>query len=223
MPDNDALVKMLIPKGRMFQCMAELLRQAGYDLTKDGSSYRPFVDDPQIQIKIVKAQNIGKLVESGGYDLGITGYDWIVETNSKVVELSDLGLYRGKVIAAAPRESKIDLTKFNGGRLSVASEFESLSKGFLENLGINYDFIRTWGATEAFPPEDSNIIVDSTFSGKTLEKNNLEILGVVLETTARLVSNKQSLNDESKRAKIYEIAAKLGKILEGGFDESSFK
>ena len=206
-------IKMLIPKGRMFEGIASLLFEAGYELSKDESGFRPVVKDEKLKIKIVKARDIGKLVEIGAYDVGITGKDWLEERGSRVIELLDLGLYSGKVIAAIPVNSELDSRLLNGNTLFVASEFENLSRTFMESLPVKYVLLNSCGATEAYPPEDADLIVDNTFTGKTLERNNLKIWRKILDTSARLVVNPYSLQNSGKKKKIDEITGKLANAI----------
>lgn len=216
-------LKAVLPKGKMFPGIIGLLKEAGIKINQNGKNLRLEINDNDLEVKLLKPQNIGKLVELGRHDIGITGYDWLMETGSKTTELLNLNLYNGQVVAAISKESKKTLDDFFKEPATVASEFEQISKDYLDSEGFNYLFIRSYGATEAFPPEDADIIIDNCFSGKTLQENNLKIINVLLNTSARLIANKQSLEDEEKRKKIYEITAKLKKVVESGFNENNLQ
>ncbi len=198
----------------MFNTIVSLLGSAGFPVVASGG-YELFCRG--LKVKVFKPQNIGKLVESGNYDLGITGFDWIRETNANVVELLDLGLFSGRVVVAAPFQ--FDWGSVAGGRVRVASEFEFLSKQFFKGKRIDFDFIRSFGATESFPPFDADVIVDNVFSGVTLKKNGLKVCETILRTSARLIANRESLRDEEKAGKLFEIVDSFKRVIRSGFGE----
>jgi ATP phosphoribosyltransferase len=134
--------------------------------------------------------------------------------------LLDLEMYSGRIVVAAPKQ--FEWNKVNGNTVRIASEFEFLSKQFFKRKKINFKFIRSFGATEAFPPNDSDIIVDNVFSGNTLKKNGLKEYETVLKTSARLIANKKSFQNEEKIKQILEIADKIQQIIKGGFNENNY-
>ena len=166
-------LKLVLPKGKMLPGILAAFKEAGIEVKQNGQNLRPECNDLELEIKILKPQNIGKLIELGRHDLGITGYDWMIETSSKTEELLDLKLYKGMVVAAVPKTNKKTIENFFSETVTVASEFEKIAKDYLDSEGFNYLFIRSYGATEGFPPEDADIIIDNTFSGKTLEETRV--------------------------------------------------
>jgi len=184
-----APITMALPKGRMFASLSELLAQAGLDVRDAERSYRPSSSDPRVDLKILKPQNIPALVELGRHDLGFTGHDWVVETGCRVIELDDLELEPVRVVAAAP----MGWSPPAGGELVVASEYERITRRYLEEKGWPYRFVRSYGATEVFPPEDADLIVDNTASGRTLREHGLEVVDELLPSTTRFIASERSL------------------------------
>ncbi|MGQ9579108.1 MAG: ATP phosphoribosyltransferase [Candidatus Aminicenantales bacterium] len=204
-------LKILLPKGKIFANVAKLLQEANLILEINERSYFPICFNSEVEAKLMKPQNIPKLVEIGAHDLGITGYDWVVETAAKVEELLDLGFDRVKIVSAAPaylRKSQLKKRK-----IIVASEYENISKQYLEKEGFNFFFIRTYGATEAFPPEDADLIIDNTATGQTLRENSLKIIDEIFPSSTRIIANPDSLNNPWKKEKIEEIMMLITSVL----------
>ena len=148
----------------------------------------------RIEAKYLKPQNIPRLVELGAHDCGFTGYDWLVETGADVVEVLDTGLDPVTLVAAAPEGLGNRLGSL-GRPLVVASEFETLTRRFVTERGWPFVFIRTYGATEVFPPEDADLVLDLTATGTTLRENRLEIVANVLASSTRFVASRRALED----------------------------
>ncbi len=206
-------VKLALPKGRLYEEIVKLLDEAGWELSKNGRSYRPIINDEEVEVKILKPQNIPKLVELGSQDIAFTGYDWIVEQNADVTELLDLGFNPVRLVAATPKG--LDMNQFKKKPIRVASEYENISKKYLEKEGFQYVFIKSFGATEAFVPEDADMLIDNTSTGETLKKNNLEIYDNILTSSTKCIANKEALNDKEKGKKIRNIAMVLQSVIEG--------
>ena len=205
-------LKMVIPKGRIFNKVSTLLQEIGISVETTDRLYIPTTNDGELEIKIMKPQNIAQLIELGAHDVGFTGYDWIRENNSRVTEILDLALDPVRIVAAVPKTySEEDL---KSRKIIVASEYESLARSFLEKAGYDYIFIRTYGATEAFPPEDADMIIDNTSTGQTLQQNNLKIIAEVLRSSTRFVANKESMKDSWKRQKIEEMDMLFRSVLD---------
>lgn len=205
-------LKLAIAKGRMFDAATALLADAGYGLRIRDRSYRPLCRDPSIEVKLLKPQNIPRLVEIGAHDAGFTGHDWIRESASDVVEVLDTGFDPVRIVAAAP--SSLDPDALKHRRVIVASEYERSARAWLDARGYDYVFIRTYGATEVFPPEDADIIVDNAATGRTLEENGLRILDELYTSSTRLIANRSSLADPRKRAKIDEFVTAIRSVLD---------
>ncbi len=204
-------VRLVVPKGRMFDSVREVLAEAGLRMTLDERSYRPRVDDPRFRVKVVRAQNVPQLVELGAHDIGFAGYDWIVEREAKVEELLDLGLDPVRLVAAAVGSETIDALRSR--RIIVASEYERIARRWLDSQGLDYAFVQSWGSTEAFPPDDADVIVDNTATGTTLERHGLRILAEILRSSTRLVACPASLDDPSVRQVVEDLCLTIRGVL----------
>jgi ATP phosphoribosyltransferase len=204
---------LALPKGRIGEHTLELLGDAGLAVQNHGRSYRPWVSDPAIEAKYLKPQNIPKLVELGAHDCGFTGYDWLVETGVDVVEVLDTGLDPVTLVAAAPEGLGARLGSL-GRPVVVASEFESLTRRFVTERGWPFVFIRTYGATEVFPPEDADLVLDLTATGTTLRENRLEIVAEVLKSSTRFVASTRALDAPAKRERIETLGMMMRAVLD---------
>ncbi len=205
-------LKLVIPKGRIYTNVINLLNDAGFGVETAERVYVPRVEDREIEAKIMKPQNIPKLVELGSHDVGFTGFDWIEETKANVVEILDLGLDKVQIIAAVP-ESLVNVNLKNQ-RIVVATEYEQIARQFLQREGYDFLLLRTFGATEVFPPHDADMIVDNTSTGRTLKEHNLQIIHTVLTSSTRFIANKEALSDPWKREKIEEMKMLFQAVLD---------
>ena len=205
-------LKMVIPKGRIYNSVINLLNDAGFGVETAERVYIPRVEDSEIEAKIMKPQNIPKLVELGSHDVGFTGYDWVVETRADIIEALDLGFDKVKIVAAVPESlAELDLKK---RKLIVASEYERIASDFLRKEKYNFLLIRTFGATEVFPPEDADMIIDNTSTGRTLKEHNLHVIKTALESSTRFIANRSALDDPWKREKIEEMKMLFRAVLD---------
>jgi ATP phosphoribosyltransferase len=205
-------LKLLIPKGRLHKNIVKLLNDAGFDTDIDERIYIPRLNDPEIEAKLMKPQNIPKIVELGLHDIGFCGYDWIEETAADVLEIMDLKFDPVKIVAAAatPFFQKQNINQ----KIVVASEYENLSCRYLTAKKFDYIFLRTFGATEAFPPDDADMIVDNVSTGRTLKEHNLLVIDTILESSTRLIASKNSMQDPWKKEKIAGIKMLLQSVLD---------
>jgi len=209
-----ATIKLTLPKGRQQQEVFGLLADAGLRVRATDQEYRPACSDARYEIKLLKAANIPKLVEFGAHDVGITGCDWVAETSADVVELLDTGLLPVRLVAAAPLG--VDpFARANGAPLIVASEYENLTARYMRSKMADFRYVRTYGATEVFPPEDADLIVDNTATGATLRSNGLEIIDEILRSSSRIIANRVTLADPARREAIEELVLLVQSVLEG--------
>jgi ATP phosphoribosyltransferase len=232
-----AILKVALPKGHLWNKVKELMDQAGYGLNvRSERSYLVNSNDPELELRIYRAQNIGPLVEEGKYDLGITGHDWVMESEVNVEEILDLELGRVNVVVAVPQKYKIKPSKKNENRvfrqlvervklegkerIIAASEYENITKTLCEEKlgGFPYRFIRSFGATETFI-EVADLIVDCTETGITLRENGWEIIYTIFQSTAHVIANKGSLKDTWKKGKIEDFIM----LLKGAKDATGLK
>ncbi|MDR2718184.1 MAG: ATP phosphoribosyltransferase [Treponema sp.] len=206
-------LRILIPKGRIFDNVAALFAEAGFPLALADRTYRPALGVSWLDAKIMKPQNVGELLELGSHDAGFTGIDWIKESGADIDEIMDLGFDKVRIVAAVPND--YDDAKLRSKKLVVATEYVNLAKVWLEKSGFNYRILRTYGATEVFPPDDADMIIDNTSSGQTLKDNGLRVTGVILESSTRFVASRAALADTGKRRRIEELAMLFRAVLDG--------
>jgi len=202
-----------LPKGSLQDATFAMMGKAGFKVTANSRSYTPNVDDPEIAARLIRAQEMSRYVELGVLDAGITGYDWIQENGSDVIEVADLiyakqGMRPVRWVVAVHNDAKIRTIRDLQGK-RIATEAVGLTKRFLKQHGIKADVEFSWGATEAKVPELVDAIVELTETGSSLAANNLRILTTVLESTTKLIANKQAWHNGWKREKIEQIALLL--------------
>jgi len=193
--------------------VASLLTDAGFPVALAERTYRPSLGADWLDAKIMKPQNVGELLELGSHDAGFTGIDWIRESGADVAEVIDLGFDKVKIVAAVPQESGED--DLRAKKLVVATEYVNLAKSWLGKSGYQYRILRTYGATEVFPPDDADMIIDNTSSGQTLKDNKLRIIGTILESSTRFVASHAALADPEKKNRIEELAMLFHAVLDG--------
>jgi len=206
-------LRILIPKGRIFDNVSRLFSEAGFPVTLADRTYRPALGASWLDAKIMKPQNVGELLEIGSHDAGFTGVDWIKENSSDVEEILDLGFDKVKIIAAVPAD--YDDEKLRSKKLVVATEYVNLAEQWLKSSGFQYRILRTYGATEVFPPDDADMIIDNTSTGQTLKDNGLKIIGILLESSTRFVASRSAMANTEKRSRIEELAMLFRSVLEG--------
>lgn len=205
-------LKIVIPKGRLNKKIVYLLNDIGLGMEIDERRYIPYVNAPGIKAKIMKPQNIPQLVEIGSHDMGFTGYDWIKETDADIVELLDLGFDPVTIVAAVP--GSLSKEELFSREIVVASEYPVLAQAYLKQQGYDYYLIRTFGATEVFPPDDADMIIDNMSSGFTLDEHKLKVIDRLITSSTRVIANKQALADPVKKQKIDELVMLMQAVLD---------
>lgn len=203
--------RLAVPKGRIQEGVFALLADGGLPLKVGSRSYRPRAPEGGPEVKILKSQNIPELVALGIYDAGFTGLDWIRETGSAVEELLDTGLDPVRIVAAVPAGTREQDLK--GRRILAASEYPRLAEAFLKSRGLASHLLRTYGATEVFPPEDADLIVDNCATGETLKQNGLEILAELFGSTTRFIASPKALADPGKGRILKELTEVMRAVL----------
>jgi ATP phosphoribosyltransferase len=211
-------LKFGLPKGSLQDATIEKMAKAGFNISISSRSYIPTVDDDELEIRLIRAQEISRYVEHGYLDCGITGYDWVIENGSKVHEvgefLSSKATHRpARWVLAVPENSKIKSVKdLNGKR--IATEVVNLTKKYLKKNGVKAEVEFSWGATEVKAHELVDAIVEVTETGSSLRANHLRIVDELLVSTPRLIANLDSWKDSWKRKKIETLAMLLKGALE---------
>jgi ATP phosphoribosyltransferase len=212
--DELSNLRLALPKGRMQTGVFELLSDAGIRVGVGGRQYRPTLSLPGFEAKLLKAQSIVEMLQAGSRDLGFAGADWVEELGAtRLVELLDTGLDPVRVVAAAPRSLLTD-GRLPRRALVVASEYESITRRWVEREGLEARLVRSYGATEVFPPEDADCIVDNTATGATLEANGLVIVDELLGSSTRLYATERALEDPARADSIERFVLLIRSVLE---------
>ena len=208
------LVKIGLPKGRMQDGVLTLLRDAGISISLGDRGYRPTLSLPGFNAKLLKPQNVVEMLHAGSRDVGFAGADWVAELGADLVELVDTRLDPVRVVAAAPEGLLVDGRLPDDGDLVVASEYIGLTQAWTDAQPFNGRLVRSYGATEVFPPEDADLIVDNTATGATLVQNGLVIVDTLMLSSTRLFANPGALEDPAKRSRIDDLVLLLDSVLE---------
>jgi len=206
-------LKLVLPKGRINTKVLKLLSECGIDLIGDDRNYRPNAYGFDLEVKLLKSQNIPSLVEMGQHDIGFAGIDWIEERDCKVEILKDLGYDPVRIVTCIPEDW--DWQEMQKRPLIVASEYKNISTRYLDKLGLDYQLLRSYGATEVFPPEDADMIIDNTSTGTTIIANRLKIVDTVMESSTQFIANTDVLKDPGKRKDIEDLLTLMQSVING--------
>jgi len=211
-------LKLGIPKGSLEAATIDLFKRAGYSIAVSSRSYFPAIDDPEIECMLIRAQEMARYVENGVLDAGLTGADWISETQADVVCVADLVYARqsfGKVrwVLAVPESSPVQSVKDLEGK-TIATELVGATERYLATNGVKARVEFSWGATEVKPPVLADAIVEVTETGSSLRANKLRIVETVLESNTQLIANSKSWEDEWTRRKLEDIRLLLNGAIE---------
>jgi ATP phosphoribosyltransferase len=207
------ILRLGLPKGCMEGGVMDLLADAGIRVTPSARGYRPNVRLPASETKILKPQNIVEMLALGSRDLGFAGADWVAELSVDLVEVLDTGLDPIDLVAAAPDDLLCD-GRLPTRHLVVASEYEQLARAWIAKSGLNATCVRSYGATEVFPPEDADLIVDNSATGSTLRANGLTVVDTLMRSSTRLYASPAAWDDPGKRQRIEDIRLVLASVLE---------
>ena len=194
-----------LPKGSLQESTFNIMQKAGFKISGSSRSYKPYIDDEDIEIMLIRAQEMARYVEDGALDAGITGRDWIEENDAHVEEIADLiyakqGMRPVRWVLAVPENSRIKKpSDLNGKRIST--EVVNITKKYLKKNGVKAEVEFSWGATEIKPPDLADAIVELTETGSSLRANKLRIVDTVMSSTTKLIMNKTSYKDDWKRKK----------------------
>ncbi|HEV7514559.1 MAG TPA: ATP phosphoribosyltransferase [Candidatus Acidoferrum sp.] len=214
-------LKLGIPKGSLQDATIDLFARAGWRITLSSRSYVPSIDDPEIECLMVRAQEMARYVETGALDAGITGHDWVVETEANVDELAELvyakqRLARVRWVLAVPEDSSIRQPSDLSGKI-IATEVVKTTEKYLVRHGVKARVEFSWGATEVKVPQLADAIVEVTETGASLRANRLRIVDTVLESATVFIMNRQAAATSWKREK----AENLILMLQGAIDATN--
>ena len=202
-----------LPKGSLQNATLDLFEKAGWNIYVSSRSYRPTSDDKELELRLIRAQEIGRYVDHGFLDCGITGKDWIAENRADVEVICDLAYSRSSTnptrwVLVVPEDSPVQTVQDLEGK-RIATESVGLTTDFLKSKGVNAEVEFSWGATEVKVPELVDAIVDVTETGSSLRANKLRIVDTLMKSFPQFVANKSSMKDEWKREKLERIGMLL--------------
>lgn len=207
------VLKLGIPAGSLQESTAELFQRAGYRIKFSSRSYFPTIDDDEIECLLIRAQEMARYVDQGVLDAGITGHDWVLETEADVVEICELVFSKAsrrpvRWVLCVPNDSPVQSVKDLQGK-RIATEAVGLTKRYLARHGVEARVEFSWGATEVKPPTLADAIVEVTETGSSLRANNLRIVDEVLQSTTRFIANQKAYTDPWKKKKLDDISLML--------------
>ena len=208
-------VRLGLPKGRMQEAVVELMEAAGLTVRVGARAYRPVVGDgTAFETKLLKARGVVEMLAAGTRDVGFAGADWVRELGAerRVVEVLDTGFDPVRIVAAAPAD--LDLGAPRERPLLVATEYVALTEAWIARRGLDARVVRTFGATEVYPPEDADLVVDNTATGSTLAANGLVIRDELMRSSTRLFAARAAMDDPGRRAAIEQLVLVLRSVLE---------
>jgi ATP phosphoribosyltransferase len=207
-----------LPKGSLQEATVQKLAKAGWNVSVSSRGYIPYVDDPEMEIRLIRAQEISRYVELGYLDCGITGHDWVIENGSKVHEVGEFMFSKAtsrpaRWVLCVPEHSKVKSVKDLQGK-RIATEVVNITRSYLRKHKVKADVEFSWGATEVKAHELVDAIVEVTETGSSLRANKLRIVETLLVSTPRLIANRTSWKQSWKRNKIETLALLLKGALE---------
>jgi ATP phosphoribosyltransferase len=213
MSNINKVLKLGLPKGSLQDSTIDLFAHAGFHFSVQSRSYFPSIDDDELEAILIRAQEMAHYVQLGAFDVGLTGKDWIIETDADVVEVADLVYSKASMrpvrwVLCVPENSTVKSVKDLEGK-HIATEVVNITKKYLAKNGVNASVEFSWGATEVKPPDLADAIVEVTETGSSLRANKLRIVDTILESNTKLIANKESWNDPWKREKIESMAMLL--------------
>jgi ATP phosphoribosyltransferase len=210
---NPKILRVGIPAGSLQEATGDLFRKAGYKLTFQSRSYYPSIDDPEIHCTLIRAQEMPRYVENGSLDCGLTGFDWVQESQADVKIMTELVFSKVskrpvRWVLAVPENSNIKtISDLKGKR--IATEVVNITNRWLASHKVEAQVEFSWGATEVKPPRFADAIVDVTETGSSLRANQLRIVAELLESTTRFIANKAAHEDSWKRKKMDDMVLML--------------
>jgi ATP phosphoribosyltransferase len=210
---TEKILKLGIPAGSLQEATARLFARAGYQITFASRSYYPAIDDPEIHCTLIRAQEMARYVQDGSLDCGLTGYDWIIENDAKVVEVAELVFSKVsrrpvRWVLAVPNDSPVQSVQDLQGK-RIATEVVGLTRRWLASHGVTAQVEFSWGATEVKPPKLADAIVEVTETGSSLKANNLRIVCDLLQSTTRFIANESAYAEAWKKEKIDDVVMML--------------
>ena len=207
-------IRLALPKGRMFDEIVSLLKDAGITIRNSERGYRPNISLENYNAKMLKPRNVITMLLANARDVGFAGADWLDEMGVELPELLDTGMNPVRLVVAAPHE----LLKEGNGDLPkrplvIASEYPNMAKRWVKQKGIDATVLQTIGATEVFPPEDADLIIDNTSTGSTLRANGLKIIDEIMTSSTRLYASAEAMADPYRKEQLGHLTLLLDAVL----------
>ena len=202
-------LKILLAKGRIYESVYELLNDVGISIYLPDRQYFPTTNQKDLTFQVVKPQITSLLLANNKADVGFSGKDWVYENGvqNQVVEIMDLGFDPVRIVAAIPEAR--DFEKILKGKVTIATEYQNLSKQWVENKKIDGTIFRTWGTSEGFVQDTDDaiaqVLIDNTSTGSSLKANRLKIVDTLMESSTRMYASKEAMADPEKKQKIMEL------------------
>ncbi len=214
---SERKLKLGIPAGSLKDATGELFRKAGYNIAFPSRSYYPIIDDDEIECLLIRAQEMARYVEQGILDAGITGHDWVLETEADVHEICELVFSKVsrrpvRWVLCVPEDSPVQSVKDLEGK-RIATEAVGLTNRYLKEHGVTAKVEFSWGATEVKPPKLADAIVEVTETGSSLRANDLRVVDEILQSTTRFIANRKAYEDPWINEKLGNIALMLQSCL----------
>lgn len=211
-------LKIALPAGSLKDLTLQLFKKAGFKISVPDRSYVPAIDDSELECMLIRAQEIPRYVAQGKFDLGLTGQDWIEETQVTVTEISELnyskrGFNPVKLVIAVPANSSVKTIADLEGK-TIATELVTVTNAFLKKNGVTAQVEYSWGATEAKTPYLADAIAELSESGDSLKANNLRVIAEIMQSTTRVIANTESVKDSWKKNKMAIVATLLKSALD---------
>ena len=213
MSDTNQTLRIGLPSGSLQEPTLALFAKAGFVINTSSRSYKPAVDDPELTIRLLRAQEISRYVEHGFLDCGLTGADWVAENKSDVQTVCEMTFSKAssqptRWVLAVPEDSPIRTVKDLQGKV-IATEAVGMTRNFLEKHGVQAEVEFSWGATEVKVPDLVDAIVDVTETGSSLRANKLRVLETIMTSRPQFIANKKAFADGWKRQKIERLVLLL--------------
>ena len=210
-------LRILLAKGRIYESVYELLSDVGISLKLADRTYFPTTNQDDLAFQVVKPQIASALLASNKADVGFSGKDWVYENGvqDQVEEIMDLGFDPVRIVAAIP--NTVDFDKLLKGKVTIATEYQTLSKKWVEEKKVDGTIFRTWGTSEGFVQDNEDslaqILIDNTSTGSSLRANNLKIVDTLMTSSTRMYASKEALKDPEKKQKIMELKMLFESVL----------
>lgn len=206
-------LRLGLPKGSLQESTFQLFKRAGFNISVRNRSYFPSIDDPEIEVVLMRAQEIPRYVNEGVLDAGLSGLDWILENGADVVEIADLAYSKQttnpiRVVVAVSENSGIQSVKDLQGK-RIATELVRLTRNYLVKNGVEASVEFSYGATEVKVPDLVDAIVDITETGSSLRANKLQVIDTILVSTTRLHANRQAWENPFIKEKLQNLSVLL--------------